>query len=119
MKRCFRSVAICLSLIFWYGTAVVRAATGDALRGKPLYEQHCAGCHGATGKGNRPAGKALVPPSADLTGIKSQRKMDAVLSNMIEHGKPGTEMAAWKGRLAGREIADLVAYVRTLGRSAP
>ena len=119
MKRCFRLVVICLSLIFWYGTAVVRAAGGDAAAGKPLYERYCVGCHGVLGKGDRPAGKALIPPAADLTGVKSQRKLDAVLANMIEHGKPGTEMAAWKGRLADREINDVVAYIRTLGTPAP
>lgn len=95
------------------------ATSGDATAGKSLYEQHCAGCHGAQGKGEAAFGQSLIPPAADLTGTKTKKKLQAVLSNMVEHGKPGTDMAAWKGRLAEREIADVVAYIRTLGSPAP
>ncbi len=119
MTRFALRTLICLSLPFWLAGSLATAASGDPEAGKPLYERHCAGCHGVRGTGEGPVGQGLIPPAADLTGAKSKKKLDAVLSNMIEHGKPGTEMAAWKGRLAGREIADVVAYVKTLGRSAP
>jgi high-affinity iron transporter len=101
----------------WWNGPPVSAAGGNAAAGEPLYEQHCAACHGLRGQGNGSAGKGLIPPPADLTAAKSRRKLDAVLANMIEHGKPGTEMAAWNGRLADREIADLVAYIRALGQA--
>ncbi|TAJ07962.1 MAG: cytochrome c [Nitrospirae bacterium] len=119
MKPLFLTIIIGSSLLFWVEIPLVSAAHGDSGRGKLLYEQHCASCHGASGKGEAPAGTAFIPPAADLTSVKSQHKLDAVLANMIEHGKPGTEMAAWKGRLAGGEINDIVTYVRTLGTSAP
>lgn len=119
MTRFVLPTLIGLSLPFWWDGSLLWAARGDAAAGKLLYERHCAGCHGAGGKGNQPVGKALIPPAADLTSVKSQRKLDAVLSNMIQHGKPGTEMAAWKGRLADREINDVVAYIRTLGMPRP
>lgn len=108
-----------MSLAPWGAISLGRAASGDALAGKPLYERHCAGCHGVRGRGEKPVGPSLIPPAADLTNAKSQQRLDAVLLNIIEHGKPGTEMAAWKGRLAAREIHDVLAYVRTLDTSAP
>lgn len=119
MPRFVLPILIGLSLPSWWNLPLLSAAGGDSAAGKPLYERHCAGCHGVLGKGEGPGGRALIPPATDLTGVKSQRKLDAVLANMIEHGKPGTDMAAWKGRLAGREINDVVAYLRTLGTSAP
>lgn len=119
MQRLFLPIIIGLSLLFRWEIPLVSAASGNAGLGKPLYEQHCAGCHGAQGKGEDPFGNALIPPAADLTSAKSKTRLGAVLSNIIEHGKPGTEMAAWKGRLAEREIADVVAYVGTLGATAP
>nr|MBI3613248.1 cytochrome c [Nitrospirota bacterium] len=119
MERFFRPAVIWLPLALWWSAAPVWATNGDAAAGKPLYERHCAGCHGAQGKGEAPFGQALIPPAADLTSAKTKKRLRAVLSNMIEHGKPGTEMAAWKGRLAEREIADVVAYLRALGSPAP
>jgi mono/diheme cytochrome c family protein len=119
MPRFVLPILIGLSLPFWWNVPLLSAAGRDAAAGKPLYERHCAGCHGALGKGEGPGGQGLIPPAADLTGAKSKKKLKAVLMNIIEHGKPGTEMAAWKGRLAGREINDVAAYVKTLGRSAP
>ncbi len=119
MPRFVLPILIGLSLPFWWNVPLSSAAGGDAAAGKPLYERHCAGCHGAQGKGEAAVGQALIPPAADLTGAKSKKKLDAVLANMIEHGKPGTEMAAWKGRLTGREINAVVAYVRTLGTPTP
>lgn len=119
MTRFALLTLIRLSLPFWWSVSLVSAASGDAAAGKPLYERHCASCHGVLGTGKEPVGQALIPPAADLTSAKSKNKLEAVLSNMIEHGKPGTEMAAWKRRLADREINDVVAYIRTLGRPAP
>ena len=119
LTRFFRPILIGLSLPFWWDVSLLSAASGHAAAGKPLYERHCAGCHGTLGKGEVPFGKALIPPAADLTRTKSKKRLEAVLMNIVEHGKPGTEMAAWKGRLADQEMADVTAYVRTLGTSAP
>ncbi len=87
----------------------------DSSYGKPLYEKHCASCHGPQGRGNGPAGRDLVPLPADLTSPRRQAKLNAVLANMIEHGRPGTAMTAWKGRLTEEEIRHLVTYIRVLG----
>lgn len=38
-------------------------------RGRRLYEQHCASCHGDTGRGDGPAGEHLEPPPANLAAF--------------------------------------------------
>ena len=41
--------------------------------GKPLYQRHCASCHGSEGRGDGPARTALIKQPADLTAIAARR----------------------------------------------
>lgn len=41
--------------------------------GRPLFERHCASCHGATGRGDGPAAAILRIEPADLTRIAARR----------------------------------------------
>ena len=43
-------------------------------RGKEMFQSYCASCHGATGKGNGPAAKALKTPPPDLTKLAARNK---------------------------------------------
>ena len=88
-------------------------ADGDSGRGRTLYEKLCVVCHGPQGKGDGPTGKALVPPPADFTSATSKKKTAAELQRIIEQGKPGTAMIAWKGQLSASNITDLVAYLNS------
>src|SRR5512139_1054715 len=36
--------------------------------GRTLYSDHCAGCHGASGRGDGPAADSMRRPPTDLTG---------------------------------------------------
>src|SRR5262249_56618346 len=42
-------------------------ALASIARGHELFERHCAGCHGAAGRGNGPNALALDMPTSDLT----------------------------------------------------
>jgi putative heme-binding domain-containing protein len=81
----------------------------DLLRGEKLFAVHCARCHGAKGEGSR--GPALnrpkLPRAAD----------DAALVNIIDNGIRGTEMPG-AGAMDDREMRQVAAYVRSLGRIA-
>jgi cytochrome c oxidase cbb3-type subunit III len=75
--------------------------------GEKLFQTHCAPCHGPKGEGAR---------GANLTVRKLPRAPDdAALAAIIATGIPGTQMPAT--RMTAEESAQLVRYVRSLGRS--
>jgi mono/diheme cytochrome c family protein len=79
------------------------------------WENHCAKCHGADGKGQTKAGRKLNVK--DYTDAKVQAEMkDEEMIKATTTGvtdKNGKErMKAYKDELSAEEIKDLVAYVR-------
>ncbi len=100
-------------------------AEGDAAAGKPLYEINCLICHGVTGAGDGPVGVALQPPPRDFsvgefmfdTDGDGAKGTDVDLKTVIQKG--GMEfggsalMAPWP-TLSEEQIANIVAYIRTL-----
>jgi len=84
-------------------------ATGSA----SLFAANCAGCHGANGKGVRPAG------TPDFTDPQLQASLtDAQMGETIRNGKPD-HMPAFRSQLNGEQIAALTAYVRSFSSSSP
>jgi copper transport protein len=93
----------------------VVASSQSIARGRALYEQHCAACHGETGKGDGPIGAALRPPPADLTlhaapGVHP----DGQLFDWISRGFPGSIMPAFESQLEEEDRWHLVNYLRAL-----
>src|SRR5713226_7570680 len=87
----------------------VSAEAADLGRGERLFLGNCAPCHGPRGDG----GKA-----SDLTRPRLPRAPDdQALFNIIRRGIPGTEMPNTR-HLLDADVCDVVAYVRTLGRTA-
>jgi cbb3-type cytochrome c oxidase subunit III len=83
----------------------------NAARTKGLYEQNCARCHGADGRGQTELGELYG--AKDLTDAKRLRGLGTKnLTDIIAHGKGG--MPSFSKKLSKQEIAALVAYVRTL-----
>jgi len=95
-----------------HGLQPVPTSSGNSGRGKRIFGTYCVNCHGSSGHGDGPIGKALVPPAADLTVIG--KKSDKELLKTIRNGRPGTAMPAWKHDLSPQEILDVLAYIRTL-----
>jgi mono/diheme cytochrome c family protein len=75
-----------------------------------LYKSKCAVCHGATGKGDSPAGKSLGAES--FSDPKVATKSDADLKSVIEKGR--NKMPAYGKSLKPEEIQGLVVYIRSL-----
>ena len=72
-------------------TPLHRPDLADAGR---LYAQQCAGCHGASGKGDGPAGAKLDPAPIAFTDVERARQRSLFgLYNTITLGVPGTSMA--------------------------
>lgn len=87
------------------------ATRPDAAQTKKMYEQNCARCHGADGRGQTKLGELYEAP--DLTdGKRLARTGDKRLAAVIAQGKGG--MPSFSKKLSPVEIAALVKYVRTL-----
>lgn len=92
--------------------------SGDPNRGRSLFLQHCALCHGPRGDGQGMRRAHLVGTIPDFTRRRwRDRQRSSTVSGIIRNGKPGTSMAAWRS-LGTPAIADLTAHVLRLA-SAP
>ena len=78
-------------------------------KGATIFAHNCAKCHGSNGKGVQ----GLILP--DLTNPGVQASMtDSQVLEIIEHGKPGTMMPAWAGKLSDHDIRAVQAFTRSL-----
>ena len=73
--------------------------------GASTYQQVCAACHGADGKGNQAVGAPNLTDKVWLHGWGEE----AIIS-MVNHGKTN-QMPAQKDRLTDSQIHVLTAYV--------
>jgi mono/diheme cytochrome c family protein len=68
-------------------------------RGKKLFEQSCAACHGSKGDGKGPAGALLKPPPTDFQKpLKDWPYTKGDLQRIFEvisKGIPNSSMVAW------------------------
>jgi mono/diheme cytochrome c family protein len=96
-----------------------RLLAADVAAGRVLYQQYCSVCHGSQGKGNGPAASTMHPKPRDHTdGQYMNALSDAHLTKVISEGGAAVQlsplMPSWKGVLSPQQIADVIAYVRTL-----
>jgi mono/diheme cytochrome c family protein len=82
---------------------------GNAQRGNELFQQMCAGCHGAN---------KLAPTLSNTVLLQSAS--DDFLARTILFGRPDTPMPAFRREgaqgLSDEEVRDLIAYVRSMGK---
>jgi mono/diheme cytochrome c family protein len=100
-------------------------ASGNAAEGKKTYDVLCMLCHGVTGSGDGPAGAAIDPPPRNfaLGEFKFDPDKDGVtgtdedLFSVIKKGGAAfggnPVMVSW-AHLSDGEVANLIAYIRTL-----
>lgn len=117
-----------LALAFWQAGRPLIDADDAALvaAGRPLYERHCAACHGANLEGQpnwrrrQPNGRLPAPPH-DAEG-HTWHHPDALLIGIVSAGlvpgryaPPGYEsdMPAFGRVLSEREIVAVLAYIKS------
>jgi cytochrome c oxidase cbb3-type subunit 3 len=83
---------------------------GDATRGQPLYVANCLKCHG----NESTRGEYVLLGNARFLALAS----DAFIYHAIVAGRPNTPMEAFDKKLGMQQIADLVAYIRSLAHGA-
>jgi mono/diheme cytochrome c family protein len=99
------------------------APAADLAAGKQLNDKLCARCHGDAGKGD---GAMLKKMKSDVTPVDwtdkaaMTRLKDSDLAQIIkEGGKTSGKsklMPGFKDKLSDAEVADVVAYIRSLGK---
>ena len=94
----------------------VAAGTGYAASASDNWDNECASCHGADGKGLTKQGKKLkIKDYSDAkvqTEMKDEDMLKAIVEGVKENGKE--RMKAFKETLSADEAKDLVAFVRKL-----
>ena len=88
-------------------------------RGRALFLEHCALCHGehGDGRGARRAGFEKAP--ADFTSRAWRATTTpADVVRVIRHGKAGTSMPAWP-MLKEEQTIDLATFIWSLAESEP
>ena len=84
-------------------------ANADLAKGKTVFAEQCASCHGEDGKGNRELGALNLTDNIWLYGPSREAIVEAVTN-----GRSGV-MPAWTGRLDDTTIKALAVYVHTFG----
>jgi mono/diheme cytochrome c family protein len=94
-------------------------STAARVRGRVLFQEHCALCHGVRADGRGVRQRGLVGKPVDFTSQGWRRSADpeAVFA-AIRDGKTGTSMASWK-LLGDDAIADLTSYVVSVSVEGP
>ncbi len=91
-------------------------------RGRKIYLEACASCHGVDGQ---PVAEAVkydeqgypVPPRSFVNGIFKGGSEGHQLYARIVKGMPGTPMPAHEGSYSDDEVWDLIHYVQSLARA--
>lgn len=113
----------CRWIVCWVVVVVQLPAfawgAGDAAKGKAMYDQFCAACHGTSGKGDGPAAAALNPRPRDHTDAKYMATLkDQDIIKVTKEGGAAVGksplMPPWGGQFTDQQIQDLVAHIRSL-----
>lgn len=84
-------------------------------RGAELYQQQCASCHGAAGRGDGPAAAGLDPRPASLADFEALRSTSPLdFYRRISSGTPGTAMPAFEGSLSSSDRWAVAVYASVL-----
>ena len=122
--RCRFAVAILsliLGVLFMFTVAYAQNAPEASEKGKAVYDNSCAHCHGIEGRGDGSAAENLLPKPRDFTrGLYKIRSTesgelptDQDLFDIITVGMPGSSMPEWETALSANERWEVVAYIKT------
>ena len=84
-------------------------------RGRRLYADHCASCHGNGGAGDGPGAASLRPRPANLV---EHEYSDARLAEALWNGVAGSSMPAWRDH-APNDLAAVAAVIKTFSATRP
>jgi mono/diheme cytochrome c family protein len=118
MKHPITIAALLLAIV-----PMAAAAQTDPKRGKEIYDQMCAGCHGFRGDGGEGHRGGFSPHVGTLAhkeymdGVPDDYLIMIIKKGGAYMGKIAT-MPAWEKRLSDDEIRSIVAHIRTFVQPA-
>jgi high-affinity iron transporter len=96
------------------------STTPSLARGAQVYQNECAGCHGAAGRGDGPMGLGLDPRPADLADWKALRDQSPLdYFRRISIGVVGTAMPEFEHRLPAADRWAVALYASVLRLPPP
>ena len=104
------------------GTQVFAQKEGDVERGKKLFMNYCASCHGVDAKGRGPVASSLKKQPTDLTRLQKGPKFPTsevtgkISGSLLTpvHGK--RDMPVWGLIFSQQDITNLVKYLESIQR---
>jgi copper transport protein len=88
-------------------------SSASVSQGRQLYlSSGCVDCHGESGRGDGPLGRALRPRPADFRIHMQAGHTDGELFDWISNGVPGTAMPAFAGQLSETDRWNLINFIR-------
>jgi mono/diheme cytochrome c family protein len=91
----------------------VKSSSESISSGKSLWNQHCASCHGKTGKGDGTKAAQLKTQPEDLSSASIQSQSDGALFYKTSEGRG--DMPSFKKKLPdATDIWDVVNFMRSL-----
>lgn len=114
-------LVLILGLFSVFNLTFAQDAPEVSEKGKEVYEESCAHCHGTEGRGDGSAAENLLPQPRDFTrGLYKIRSTesgelptDQDLFDIITNGMPGSSMPEWETSLSTNDRWEVVAYIKT------
>ncbi|MBI5327496.1 MAG: cytochrome c [Deltaproteobacteria bacterium] len=105
-----KRLIFCVVFIFFMGGLIGHAGENkkigmDVAKGKEIFHERCAACHGADGN-------ALLPNAPSFAKGERMEKTDSELLKTIKHGKE--MMPPWEGVISDEEQLNTLNYVRVI-----
>ncbi len=108
-----KAVVFAVVLILTVAFSGMTAGKGDAAKGKAVYAKRCGTCHGPAGEPKAAVAKMMKVEIPHIGSKEVQAKSDDDLKKVVTAGQG--KMKAVTG-LSDADVADLVAFMRTLAK---
>lgn len=118
MKLQSRWLLVLVTMAAMICAGALSSYAADPAEAQTEYQSFCTPCHGATGKGDGPAGANLSVKPRDFSDCAAMSKLsddtlfEAIKSGGNAIGKSG-QMPPWGGAFSDAQIHALVAYLRS------
>lgn len=102
MSRLFQAIVMCALLALVAGSRAAAQPSPEREAGQRLYAQHCASCHGSTGRGDGPAADSMRRTPSDLTryaqangGVFPEARLRRIIDGREVGAHGSVEMPVW------------------------